>query len=94
MMFQLLLTTRKQSSQILSQFLGLGQMITTILFLQMAKALGVVSFPPFSRDIFFRIWPLPLCYFGKFKIDTQLKTKEIALSQAQDIHEHRKNRRF
>lgn len=38
------------------QFLGLGQMIATVLFLFVAKKLRIVQFPDFARDTFRKVW--------------------------------------
>ncbi|XP_038075171.1 UDP-N-acetylglucosamine/UDP-glucose/GDP-mannose transporter-like isoform X2 [Patiria miniata] len=46
------------------QFLGVGQMVTTILVLYVGKKLRIVSFPDWSRQIITKIWPLPLVYMG------------------------------
>ncbi|XP_048758606.2 UDP-N-acetylglucosamine/UDP-glucose/GDP-mannose transporter-like isoform X2 [Ostrea edulis] len=46
------------------QFLALGQMITGLVVLFVAKQIGLVDFPGFSFDIFGKIWPLPLIYIG------------------------------
>ncbi|XP_022087205.1 UDP-N-acetylglucosamine/UDP-glucose/GDP-mannose transporter-like isoform X2 [Acanthaster planci] len=46
------------------QFLGVGQMIATILILYVGKKLHILTFPDWSRQIIIRIWPLPLIYIG------------------------------
>ncbi|KAM9744547.1 nucleotide sugar transporter SLC35D2 [Menidia menidia] len=44
--------------------LGIGQMITTIVVLYVAKANKTVQFQDFDRSIFLKIFPLPLFYIG------------------------------
>lgn len=44
------------------QFLGLGQIVATIVVLYFAKLLGIVTFPDFEKDTLSKIWPLPLLY--------------------------------
>uniref|UniRef100_A0A8C7ZVP7 Solute carrier family 35 member D2 n=1 Tax=Oryzias sinensis TaxID=183150 RepID=A0A8C7ZVP7_9TELE len=44
--------------------LGIGQMITTVVVLYVAKMNKMVQFPDFDRSIFFKIFPLPLLYVG------------------------------
>uniref|UniRef100_A0AAG5D476 Sugar phosphate transporter domain-containing protein n=1 Tax=Anopheles atroparvus TaxID=41427 RepID=A0AAG5D476_ANOAO len=44
--------------------LSLGQLTASIVVLFVAKRLGLVKFPDFSRDIARRIFPLPLIYLG------------------------------
>lgn len=46
------------------QVLGLGQIIATILVLQIGKTFKIISFPELSRDTARKIWPLPLMYLG------------------------------
>ncbi|CAD5113016.1 DgyrCDS2218 [Dimorphilus gyrociliatus] len=46
------------------QFLGLGQMVSTITVLLTLKLVGLVNFPNLSRDIPKKVWPLPLIFFG------------------------------
>jgi len=46
------------------QFLGIGQMISTILVLGLSNKLGYISFPSLERKTFVKIWPLPLIYVG------------------------------
>ncbi|XP_059489554.1 UDP-sugar transporter UST74c-like [Neocloeon triangulifer] len=46
------------------QFLGLGQMIATVVVLFVGKRLRIIQFPDFARDTFRKIWPLPLIYIG------------------------------
>jgi hypothetical protein len=44
------------------QFLGLGQMIATVLFLFVAKKMRIVSFPDLARDTFRKV-----CFIFSFK---------------------------
>ncbi|XP_076462857.1 solute carrier family 35 member D2-like protein [Babylonia areolata] len=46
------------------QFLGVGQMVTGMVLLSVAKSAKVVSFPGASVDTFRQVWPLPLFYIG------------------------------
>ena len=46
------------------QVLGIGQMIATILILNIGKALKVINYPDLSTETFRKIWPLPLMYLG------------------------------
>lgn len=46
------------------QFLGLGQMVATIIVLYSLKLGGVVSFPGYTSSTFQQVWPLPLLYVG------------------------------
>ncbi len=46
------------------QVLGIGQMVATVLVLAVAKLLKLTKYPPLSRDIVRRIWPLPLFFLG------------------------------
>jgi len=46
------------------QVLGLGQIVATILVLQIGKTFKIISFPELSRDTVRKIWPLPLMYLG------------------------------
>lgn len=46
------------------QFLGLGQMIATVLVLYGLKLGAVVTFPDLSLSTFGKVWPLPLLYVG------------------------------
>lgn len=46
------------------QVLGLGQIVATILVLQVGKTCKIIKFPDLSRDTARRIWPLPLMYLG------------------------------
>ncbi|CAL1615622.1 unnamed protein product [Knipowitschia caucasica] len=45
-------------------FLGIGQMITTIVVLYVAKKRNAVEFQDFDRSIFLKMFPLPLLYTG------------------------------
>ncbi|XP_054162363.1 UDP-N-acetylglucosamine/UDP-glucose/GDP-mannose transporter-like [Oppia nitens] len=47
-----------------SHILGLGQMLATIIILFIGKSLNIINFPNYSRDIPFKIWPLPMLYMG------------------------------
>ncbi|KAK2143312.1 hypothetical protein LSH36_855g01173 [Paralvinella palmiformis] len=58
---KLILTSYKFPSY---QFLGLGQMIATLIVLYVAKILQIISFPDISRDLPKKIWPLPIIYMG------------------------------
>ena len=46
------------------QVLGIGQMIATVIILNVGRALGIINFPELSTDTFRKIWPLPLMYLG------------------------------
>ena len=46
------------------QVLGIGQMIATVIILNIGRALGIINFPELSTDTFRKIWPLPLMYLG------------------------------
>jgi len=46
------------------QVLGMGQMISTIVVLQVAKMLGYITLPKFSVHTLLSIWPLPVFYVG------------------------------
>ncbi|XP_046840467.1 UDP-glucuronic acid/UDP-N-acetylgalactosamine transporter-like [Xenia sp. Carnegie-2017] len=46
------------------QFVGLGQMVAIIAILFTAKKLKIISFPDFSVEILWKVWPLPLIYIG------------------------------
>jgi len=46
------------------QFLGLGQMLATIVVLYGLKLGGIVTFPDSSLSTFQKVWPLPLLYVG------------------------------
>lgn len=60
------------------QFLGLGQMIATVVVLFVAKKCKIVSFPDFERGTFKKIWPLPLIYVGNMIFGLG-GTKELSL---------------
>ncbi|XP_072289399.1 nucleotide sugar transporter SLC35D2 [Eucyclogobius newberryi] len=45
-------------------FVGIGQMITTIAVLYVAKKSRAVQFQDFDRSIFHKMFPLPLLYIG------------------------------
>jgi len=46
------------------QVLGIGQMASTILLLQVASSLKIITLPKFSVNTLSSIWPLPLFYVG------------------------------
>jgi len=46
------------------QVLGIGQMASTILLLQVASGLKIITLPKFSVNTLSSIWPLPLFYVG------------------------------
>ncbi|KAH9523376.1 hypothetical protein Btru_039865 [Bulinus truncatus] len=46
------------------QVLGLGQIVTGIVVLHLAKTLRVISFPDLSVDTVWKVWPLPLIYIS------------------------------
>lgn len=56
-----ILTTYKFPS---FQFLGLGQMIATVVVLYGLKLGAIVTFPDFSGSTCGKVWPLPLLYVG------------------------------
>lgn len=60
------------------QFLGIGQMVATILVLWCGKSAQVVQFPPLDSGIARRIWPLPLIYLGNMATGLG-GTKELSL---------------
>lgn len=60
------------------QFLGLGQMVATVLVLFIAKKCKIVSYPDFERGTFKKIWPLPLIYVGNMLFGLG-GTKELSL---------------
>ncbi|XP_033019691.1 UDP-N-acetylglucosamine/UDP-glucose/GDP-mannose transporter [Lacerta agilis] len=45
-------------------FLGLGQMVTTILILYVSKLNRIIHFPDFDKRIPMKLFPLPLIYVG------------------------------
>ncbi|XP_015523724.1 UDP-sugar transporter UST74c [Neodiprion pinetum] len=46
------------------QVLGIGQMLTTIIVLYIAKKLRYVDFPDLEVSTFKKIWPLPIIFIG------------------------------
>ncbi|KAL9951152.1 hypothetical protein ACROYT_G043765 [Oculina patagonica] len=46
------------------QFLGIGQMLATVVVLYSLKLGGIVTFPDYSLSTFHKVWPLPLLYVG------------------------------
>ncbi|XP_033124809.1 UDP-N-acetylglucosamine/UDP-glucose/GDP-mannose transporter-like [Anneissia japonica] len=46
------------------QFVGIGQMVATIVLLYLAKCANIVTFPDLSMQIPKKIWPLPVIYLG------------------------------
>ncbi|GAB6026542.1 hypothetical protein CHUAL_012962 [Chamberlinius hualienensis] len=47
-----------------AQFLGIGQMIATVVVLFCGKNLGIIKYPDWSFDVVRKIWPLPVFYLG------------------------------
>lgn len=60
------------------QFLGLGQMLATLIVLYIGKKLRIVSFPDFDLNTFGKIWPLPVIYVGNMLFGLG-GTKELSL---------------
>ncbi|XP_044763964.1 UDP-sugar transporter UST74c [Coccinella septempunctata] len=60
------------------QVLGIGQMITTIVVLFIAKKLRIMNFPNFQLGTFKQIFPLPLFYIGNMIFGLG-GTKELSL---------------
>ncbi|KAM4576682.1 nucleotide sugar transporter SLC35D2 [Odontesthes bonariensis] len=58
--------------------LGIGQMITTIVVLYVAKMNQTVEFQDFDRSIFLKIFPLPLLYVGNH-VTGLASTKKLSL---------------
>ncbi|XP_054716546.1 UDP-N-acetylglucosamine/UDP-glucose/GDP-mannose transporter-like [Uloborus diversus] len=44
--------------------LGIGQMLVTLLVLYIARFLKIVNFPPLSKEVPKKIWPLPIFFIG------------------------------
>ncbi|XP_005794975.1 UDP-N-acetylglucosamine/UDP-glucose/GDP-mannose transporter [Xiphophorus maculatus] len=59
-------------------FLGIGQMITTIVVLYLAKKSNTVKFPDFDRSVVLKIFPLPLLYVGNH-VTGLASTKKLSL---------------
>ncbi|XP_046878890.1 UDP-N-acetylglucosamine/UDP-glucose/GDP-mannose transporter isoform X1 [Hypomesus transpacificus] len=59
-------------------FLGIGQMLTTIVILYAAKKNNIVNLQDFDRSIFIKIFPLPLLYVGNH-ITGLASTKKLSL---------------
>ncbi|XP_053558391.1 UDP-N-acetylglucosamine/UDP-glucose/GDP-mannose transporter [Bombina bombina] len=47
-----------------STFLGIGQMVITIIILFVGKLYNIITFPDFNKQIPKKIFPLPLLYIG------------------------------
>ncbi|XP_013421138.1 UDP-N-acetylglucosamine/UDP-glucose/GDP-mannose transporter [Lingula anatina] len=58
---KVVLTTYKFPS---FQFLGLGQMLATVIVLFIGKCLHIVNYPDLRPDVIKKIFPLPLFYLG------------------------------
>lgn len=44
------------------QFVGIGQMVATIILLFIGKRLDIITYPDFSQAVVTKVWPLPLIY--------------------------------
>lgn len=60
------------------QFLGIGQMLTTIIVLFICKKLNYVNFPNLQADTLTKIWPLPIIFIGNMVFGLG-GTKQISL---------------
>lgn len=60
------------------QFLGLGQMVATIIVLWCARRLHLLKYPPLDKSVVQRIWPLPIIYLGNMATGLG-GTKELSL---------------
>lgn len=60
------------------QFLGIGQMLTTIIVLFVGKKLNYVNYPNLQADTFTKIWPLPIIFIGNMIFGLG-GTKQISL---------------
>ncbi|KPM09039.1 hypothetical protein QR98_0075680 [Sarcoptes scabiei] len=58
---KIILTTYRFPSVMI---LALGQVTATIIILNISRRLGVVKFPNYSREVNFKIFPLPLFFLG------------------------------
>ncbi|XP_053212936.1 UDP-N-acetylglucosamine/UDP-glucose/GDP-mannose transporter-like [Panonychus citri] len=47
-----------------AKFLGLGQMVATLLILSFGKSMSIISYPDYSLEIPRKVFPLPLFYIG------------------------------
>uniref|UniRef100_S4RY10 Solute carrier family 35 member D1 n=1 Tax=Petromyzon marinus TaxID=7757 RepID=S4RY10_PETMA len=61
-----------------SLFLGVGQMLVTLVLLHVGRVCGLVSFPYFDRNLPKKIFPLPLIYLGNH-ITGLISTKRLSL---------------
>lgn len=61
-----------------STILAFGQILTTVVVLSLAKRVGLISYPNFSRDSFRKIFPLPFLFLGN-AVTGLGGTKELSL---------------
>uniref|UniRef100_A0A8D2JBQ4 Sugar phosphate transporter domain-containing protein n=1 Tax=Varanus komodoensis TaxID=61221 RepID=A0A8D2JBQ4_VARKO len=59
-------------------FLGIGQMVTTILILYVSKLNKIIHFPDFDKSIPKKLFPLPLIYVGNH-ISGLISTSKLSL---------------